>query len=112
MDSLKKGTEKDSSRDKSLEPVPRDSSQGAFENKEKPFLETRTSKPSDSTQTGWIIFRVTHKGWELKDDLKLFGNMTIPSVNYVFCPESSLLMADLMIWGEKKQVYSCRESWI
>jgi len=59
---LKKGTDKDSLRDKSLEPVPRDSSQGAFENKEKPFLETRTSKPSDSTQTGWIIYRVTHKG--------------------------------------------------
>ncbi|XP_023330385.1 type II inositol 3,4-bisphosphate 4-phosphatase [Eurytemora carolleeae] len=52
LDSLKKGTDKDSLRDKSLEPVPRDSSQGAFENKEKPFLETRTSKPSDSTQTG------------------------------------------------------------
>jgi len=37
-------------------------------------------------------------------------NMTIPSLNYVLCIYNSILLAYLMIWQRKKQVYSRKEN--
>ena len=41
-----------------------------------------------------------------------FSNMTIPSLNLVFCPKWSLKIAFLMIWQRKKEVYNFKKSWI
>ena len=45
-------------------------------------------------------YRVTHKGWDCKDDLKFF-NYDDPKFKLSLMP---------CIWQSKKEVYSCGES--